>query len=223
MKQTITAIVPMRKGSERIPGKNVKLFGDYPLYSYILNSLLRCSEISSIIVDSDDQYLLDEIRAQYTNIVTILRPNHLGSSTTPMNEVLLNTIDQDDSEFYLQTHSTNPLLQSSTVSKSIKAFFSHYPKCDSLFGVTRLQTRLWNHQNMPINHDPNILQRTQDLNPVFEENSNVYIFSRDLLLHHGNRIGLRPYLFEIPKFEALDIDDIDDFILGEHLLKAFFQ
>ena len=132
-----------------------------------------------------------------------------------MNEVLLHDVTQVESEFYLQTHSTNPLLTGETLRRAIGTFFDGYPGHDSLFGVTRLQARLWDGSGRPINHDPDVLIRTQDLPPLFEENSCIYIFPGRTLRERRNRIGERPHLFEIDRFEAVDIDDEVDFEVAE--------
>ncbi|MEK7253629.1 MAG: acylneuraminate cytidylyltransferase family protein, partial [Bacteroidota bacterium] len=95
-----------------------------------------------------------------------------------------------------------------------------YPIYDSLFSVTRLQTRLWDELARAVNHNPNILLRTQDLPPIFEENSCMYIFSKAILERKHNRIGDRPYLLEISKEEAQDIDVEIDFRIAEFLWKA---
>lgn len=134
-----------------------------------------------------------------------------------MNEVLLHDVTQIDADWYLQTHSTNPLLSSETVTRAIETFLSKSPDYDSLFTVTRIQSRFWDKSAKPINHDPNILLRTQDLPPIFEENSNMYIFSRSILESHNNRIGERPLMFEIDRLEAMDIDDEPDFLIAELL------
>jgi CMP-N-acetylneuraminic acid synthetase len=115
----------------------------------------------------------------------------------------------------VQTHSTNPLLSAETVHKAVDFFLKNYPIYDSLFTVTRLQTRLWDILARAVNHNPNILLRTQDLPPIFEENSCLYIFNKETLQQRHNRIGNRPYLFEIPKQEAIDIDEEVDFVLAE--------
>ena len=91
------------------------------------------------------------------------------------------------------------------------------PTNDSLFSVTRLQTRLYDALGKPINHDPSVLLRTQDLPPVYEENSNLYLFTADTLRERGNRIGERPLLFEIDALEATDIDDETQFTLAQAL------
>jgi CMP-N-acetylneuraminic acid synthetase len=122
----------------------------------------------------------------------------------------------------LQTHSTNPLLRSGTISKAIQTFLASIPDHDSLFGVTRLQTRLWDREGNPINHDPNILIRTQDLPPIYEENSCIYIFSKEKLIERQNRLGERPLMFEIPAVEAWDIDEELDFTVADILYRQLY-
>jgi CMP-N-acetylneuraminic acid synthetase len=138
---------------------------------------------------------------------------------TPMNEVLLNSVNQIEADYYLQTHSTNPLLHSASISGAINEFMTNLPEHDSLFSVTRLQTRLWSSRTEPLNHNPSRLLRTQDLEPVFEENSCMYLFNKASLEKHKNRIGARPLMYEIDKLEAQDIDTEQDFTLAETLYK----
>jgi CMP-N-acetylneuraminic acid synthetase len=137
-----------------------------------------------------------------------------------MNHVLQHDVRQIDSRFYLQTHSTNPLLKAETVSEAIERFELEFPEKDSLFGVTRLQTRLWTPEGKPINHKPDELLRTQDLPPVYEENSCLYLFERDSFVKRRNRIGKMPSLFEVPAEEAYDIDEELDFNMVDCLVRA---
>ena len=93
-----------------------------------------------------------------------------------------------------------------------------YPEYDSLFGVTRLQTRLWDELGRAVNHNPAVLLRTQDLPPIYEENSCIYLFTRETLLTRRNRLGERPLMFEIDAREATDIDVELDFVIAETLM-----
>lgn len=136
-----------------------------------------------------------------------------------MNDVLMNTLNQIEADFYIQTHSTNPILSAETVQSAVDTFLANYPIYDSLFTVTRLQTRLWDGLARAVNHNPNILLRTQDLPPIYEENSCLYIFTKQILQQKHNRIGDRPYLFEMPAEEAQDIDVELDFRIAEFLFK----
>ena len=121
--------------------------------------------------------------------------------------------------FFLQTHATNPLLKTETISRAIHSFFGKESDYDSLFSVTKLYTRLYNQNHKPINHNPYDLIRTQDLEPVYEENSNLYLFSKKSFYKNNNRIGNNPKLFIINALESVDIDEKDDFLFSEYLLK----
>jgi CMP-N-acetylneuraminic acid synthetase len=218
IEQKIIALVPMRHHSERVPGKNYRLLAGKPLYGYIIETLLACPEINQIVVNTDCPVIGDGISNQYPAVKLIQRPSHLCGDMVPMNEILLYDIEQVPADFYLQTHSTNPLLRPETISRAIQTFLAdrEHP---SLFSVTRVQTRLWSEDGKPLNHNPKELLRTQDLPPVYEENSCIYLFDRRTLLESKNRLGERPRLFEIDPSEAWDIDDELDMAVAESLLE----
>ena len=216
-KQRIVALVPMRHSSERVPGKNYRDFAGKPLYHHIVNSLLGCDHVTDIVIDTDSPTILDDAAKNFPSVTLLERPQHLRDGETPMNEVILYDVNQVEGDFYLQTHSTNPLLRSETICAAITKFLGAYPEYDSLFGATRLQTRLWDQLAMAINHNPNYLARTQDLPPVYEENSNIYIFTKEILERRHNRLGDRPQIFEIDRIEASDIDEELDFRIAEFL------
>jgi CMP-N-acetylneuraminic acid synthetase len=211
----VVALVPMRHHSERVPGKNYRPLAGKPLYQHILDTLLCCPEISQVVIDTDSPVIMDGLRAQYPQVAIIERPEHLRADTMAMNEVLLYTTSQAPADLYLQTHSTNPLLRAETISHAIRTLVSSMPMYDSLFSVTRRQVRYWDQLGRAVNHNPAILLRTQDLPPIYEENSCMYLFSRQTLEQRRNRIGERPYLFEIPAAEAWDIDEELDFAITE--------
>lgn len=215
----VAAIVPMRHNSERVLGKNYRIFGGRPLYHHIIEALLSCPVIDEVVIDTDSSVIINDALEHFPQVTVIERPEHLRAGTVPMNDVLLNSIRSVKADFYLQTHSTNPLLQSDTVSKAVKTFFENYPMYDSLFSVTKVQKRLWDGLARAINHNPAILLRTQDLPTVYEENSCIYLFTKDILESRHNRIGERPLMFEIDPVEAWDIDEESDFKIAELLYK----
>jgi len=215
----IVALVPMRHHSVRVPGKNYRMIGGKPLFHHILNTLKNCPEISSILVVTDSNEISDGIQSHFPDIVVVKRPAFITADTVPMNEILMYDTDQCEADFFLQTHSTNPLLKSQTISAAINTLIENYPSYDSLFSVTKIKTRFWDSLSRPINHNPAILLRTQDLPPMFEENSCIYLFKREILQNRRNRIGERPYLFEIDRSEAFDIDEELDFLMADLMLK----
>ena len=216
----IVALVPMRHHSQRVPGKNYRMLAGRPLYHHIIETLLTVQEISSILVDTDSPVISAGLHKDFPRVLVIDRPQNLCADTISMNEILLHDTAQVEADFYLQTHSTNPLLRADTISKAISHFLADYPAYDSLFSVTRLQTRLYDQNGLPLNHDPEKLIQTQDLPPVYEENSCIYIFTRENLLHRQNRLGLHPKLFEMDPQEAWDIDEELDFSIAAHLKKT---
>lgn len=216
--KNIVALVPMRHQSVRVPGKNYRLMAGKPLFHHILNTLLSCSEIDKVVVDTDSPILQEGLRQYFPEVLFLERPEELRADTIPTNEILMYDTGKVEADLYLQTHCTNPLLRPETISKAIQAYKQNYPTYDSVFGVTRLQTRLWDQSGNAVNHDPTILLRTQDLPPIYEENSCLYIFNRETLVQKRNRIGERPLMYEVPRDEAWDIDEEIDFKITQLLM-----
>ncbi len=212
----IVALVPMRADSKRVPNKNIRLFDGKPLYWHVLVSLLNCPYIQEIYVNTNSELLMEELPRAFDRVRIIPRPQHLCADTIPMTDILLHDVGFVQADWYVQTHSTNPLLRTETLTRAIGTLLDH-PEHDSLFGVTPFQKRLWTKSGKPINHDPKLLLRTQDLEPIYEENSNIYIFRAETLRRLNNRIGERPLMFEIPRQEAWDIDEELDFKITEYL------
>lgn len=217
--EKIVALVPMRHHSQRVPGKNYRPLAGKPLFHHILMTLLAVPEIGQIVVDTDSPEVLAGLRADFPQVRALERPEHLRADTIPMNEILMYDTQQAPADLYLQTHSTNPLLRAGTIQRAINALRSQYPAYDSLFSATRLQTRLWDGLTRPINHNPAILLQTQDLPPVYEENSCIYLFTRETLAARRNRMGERPFLFPMEADEAWDIDEEIDFTVVDVLMR----
>jgi CMP-N-acetylneuraminic acid synthetase len=215
----LAALVPMRHHSQRVPGKNYRPLAGKPLFHHIIETLLDVPEIETVMVDTDSEPVMDGVRRFFPTVKLIQRPGHLRADDIPMNDILLHDTAQVQADFYLQTHSTNPLLKAGTISQGIKTFLAEYPKYDSLFSVTRWQTRLYFQDGRAINHNPLELLQTQDLPPVYEENSCLYLFTRENLDRKHHRIGDKPYMLEIDKTEAWDIDEELDFEITDFLMK----
>jgi CMP-N-acetylneuraminic acid synthetase len=216
---SIVALVPMRHHSQRVPEKNYRLLAGKPLFQHIIETLLDTPAIDQVVVDTDSDPVIEGLHQKFPQVMIIERPENLRADDVPMNDILIYDTDQIQAQFYLQTHSTNPLLRPETVSRAIENFLAAYPEKDSLFSVTRWQTRLYDQHGVAINHDPSVLIQTQDLPPVYEENSCLYIFTRQNLLNRHHRIGAHPILFEIDSAEAWDIDEEIDFEITDFLMR----
>jgi len=215
----LVALVPMRHHSQRVPGKNYRDLAGKPLYQHIIETLLAVPEIDEIVVDTDSDPVMNGLRKDFPQVKIIDRPEHLRADDMPMNEILIHDTGLYPADYYLQTHSTNPLLKAGTISRAIQLLLTNYPKQDSLFSVTRWQTRFYDKDGNAVNHNPRELIQTQDLPPMYEENSCIYIFTRENLIAKRHRISDHPLMFEIPRLEAVDIDEESDFQIANILMR----
>ena len=212
----ICALMPMKSHSERVPNKNLKLFCGKPLYHSTMNQLLLAQTIDRIVVDTDSPDIKNDIKKNFEDIIIIDRPASIQGDFVSMNKIIAYDLSILEGKDFIQTHSTNPLLKAKTIDNAVKQYLTDIKKYDSLFSVTKLQTRLYDKNLIPVMHNPRKLIRTQDLEPLFEENSNFYIFSKSSFKNaKKERIGLKPNYFEINKLEAIDIDNEEDFIIAE--------
>lgn len=209
----LVALVPMKGHSERVPNKNLRAFNGRPLCHWILNTLNAVPAVDEVVVNTDSEEIAAESRGLGATVLE--RPERLRGDRVEMNDVILHDVRRTEADRYLQTHCTNPLLRPETVSEAVAAFEER--DCDSLFSVTPMQTRLWDADGDPINHERDELKRTQDLPPVYEENSNVYLFTEASVERRGNRIGDDPEMFAMEAWEAMDIDEMIDFRIAEML------
>lgn len=214
----VKALLFMKHHSERVPRKNMRDFCGRPLFHWIMDSLTKSKYITEIIINTDSEEIANSAKDNF-DVTIHMRPEHLLTITSnEANLIMEHDLCITAGEYFLQTHSTNPLLTTKSIDESIEAFF-YQTKHDSLFSVTCLQTRLFFENGEPINHDPSKLIKTQDLPPIYEENSCIYIFSRQSFNKTGNRLGENPMLFPIDKLEAVDIDEMEDFVFAEYLMK----
>jgi CMP-N-acetylneuraminic acid synthetase len=210
----------MKGNSERVPNKNLRLFDGNPLYHAIVSEILKSKYVNQIVINTDSEKIKEDCILHFPSVILVDRPHEICGDFVPMNDVIEYDMKMVESDIYIQTHSTNPLLKHETLDEAIEKFIESSGKYDSVFSVTRMQTRLYWEDGKPVNHNPSELLRTQDLPPVFEENSNFFIFTKDSFEKSGKkRIGLKPLMFPMNKIEAQDIDEPEDFILAETLYK----
>ncbi|MGY8815834.1 MAG: acylneuraminate cytidylyltransferase family protein [Gammaproteobacteria bacterium] len=208
----------MKGHSSRVPRKNLKMLNGAPLYHWVVHALQRANKITEIIIETDSDEIAADVIENF-DLRVIRRPQELIGDEVPMNDLIEYHISVIESDIYLQTHSTNPLLKPTTIDNAIQCFIDNRDKYDSLFSVTCLQTRLYFADGKPVNHNPEELIPTQDLPVIYEENSNLYLFTaKSFAANKKRRIGQNPAMFEINKLEAVDIDNIEDFMLAEALI-----
>ncbi len=214
----VVALLPMKANSERVRGKNFRVFNGKPLFQWVLSALLAAREIDLVVINTDARHILADNGLVDSDRVLIRdrRPEICGDLVS-MNVVLADDITHVQADVYLMTHTTNPLLTTGTIQEALDLYAACTAKgtADSVFGVNKFQTRFYRRDGSPVNHDPCRLLRTQDLEPWYEENSNLYIFSRGSFESTQARIGKRPRMFEMRKAESVDIDDQDSWDMAE--------
>jgi CMP-N-acetylneuraminic acid synthetase len=212
-KYKVVALLPMKANSERVRGKNFREFCGKPLFRWMLDTLLQVDEIDRVVINTDArQILADNGLVESERVLIRDRKPQICGDHVSMNLVLADDVANVDADVYLMTHTTNPLMSAETVRRALAAFREGQAagKADSLFTVDKVQQRFYRADGSAVNHDPDNLIRTQDLEPWYQENSNLYIFTRDSFAKTDARIGRQPLLYEGPSFESIDIDTPQD-------------
>lgn len=219
MQRSLVALLPMKAHSSRVPKKNFRPLAGKPMARWMLDVLLAMEEVDQVVINTDARHILAEVGITNTDRVLIRdRREELCGDLVSMNLILEDDVAAAPAKQYLMTHTTNPLLTGATMSKAIAAYRQN-PDCDSLFTVNRIQTRFYRADGSPVNHDPDNLMRTQDLEPWFEENSCLYLFTAESFAATGARIGRKPMMFETPPLESIDIDEQHQWDMAEALLE----
>lgn len=210
---SVIALLPMKANSTRVKEKNFRDFCGKPLFRWVLDSLLEIEEITKVVINTDARQILADAGCVDTDRIMIRdrRPEICGDDVS-MNLVLADDITNVPADLYIMTHTTNPLISSITIRNAIKLFRDarRTGMADSLFTVNRVQARFYRADVAPVNHDPRNLIPTQNLEPWFEENSNLYIFTADSFDATNARIGETPVMLESPSLESIDIDTPSD-------------
>ncbi|NKC00883.1 MAG: acylneuraminate cytidylyltransferase family protein [Pseudomonadales bacterium] len=211
----------MKAHSSRVPGKNFREIAGKPLFRWVLDTLLELDFIEKIVVNTDARReLVEKGFPESDRCVIKDRARNLVGDDVSMNRIIADDIQSHPADHYLMTHTTNPVLKVATLSDAYSRYLSGVEAGkDSLFGVNRFQTRFYTEEVQPINHDPNHLVPTQDLEPWFEENSCYYFFSERSFSKTNARIGAHPVMHETPALENTDIDEWRDWYLAEAVLK----
>ena len=219
------ALLPMKANSERVKGKNFKDFCGKPLFKWMLDKLLVIPLIDKIVINTDAIDILKNYDClKNDKIILRQRPKHICGDLVSMNDVIKNDLDNIHANTYLMTHTTNPLLTEKSIHNSVIRYQKGLENgFDSLFSVNKVQTRFYDENYKPLNHDPKNLIRTQDLKPWFEENSSLYIFSKKSFESTNARIGKTPQILITQPFESTDIDTPSDWELAEVLVKYYRQ
>ena len=213
----------MKAHSERVRDKNFRIFAGKPLFRWILDTLLSVEEIDKIVINTDARHILADNGLTDSDRVLIRdrRPEICGGHIS-MNLVIEDDLAAVDAETFVMTHTTNPLLSGPSIQEAINAYEKGVANegKDSLFTVNDYQTRFYRADGSAVNHDPDVLLPTQELETWYEENSNLYIFTKDSFKETNARIGRAPILFPTPTLESADIDNATQWRIAEIIALA---
>ena len=214
MRKTITAIVPVRKGSQRVKNKNLRPFGNTTLLDLKLQTLLQIKTLDNIIVSTDSEQAI-EIAKSY-NIPTHKRDPYYASSNCTNSEFFENLGQSIEGDYLMYTPVTAPLIKPETYYDFINRFFNVLDNHDSMLTATYVKDHMW-LDNKPINYDPTNAPNTQDLPDIIKLTYGINIISKKNMIECKNVVGKNPTFYLLDGDETVDIDTPLDFKFAEFL------
>ena len=222
---TVTCFLPCRKGSERVPRKNIRPIADKPfgLLQIKLEQLLAARRIDKVVLSTNDEDIIKYARTLDSAKLDIrLRDDALSSSSTSTDELIEYAGSQIEGGHILWTHVTSPFLTAALYDDVIGRYLEELENgYDSLMTVSELRGFVWDESG-PITYDRNVEKwpRTQTLAPLYEINSGVFLAPSAVYQQKADRIGERPYKYVVDKIQGFDIDWEEDFQIAEAMLTA---
>ena len=184
---TLTAFIPLKKLSTRLPNKNFLPIGGKPLYVHLLETLVQSKLIDNVVVYSS----CAEFKIGLPDGVKFLnRPEYLDDESVTGDRIYKEFINNYHSDYYLLAHVTSPFLKLESIELAIRSVT--YGKFDSALSVKSYKTFAW-YKDRPINYNIKNTPKTQDLDPIYVETSGFYLFPKSLFLATQRRVGLKPY------------------------------
>jgi CMP-N-acetylneuraminic acid synthetase len=217
----------IKHDSSRIARKNFQKLGGLPLWKHLI---YEANKIFDVFIDTDSQDVIDEcnrdinlkgVKAYFRDQKFIdmeCDPNNSLSPALLMTENFLKQHVHDVNEIIILTHVTSPFLSNDTLLDAISKLKGKY---ETVHSVTAVQDFAWlSSFNNPINFNPAVVQRTQDLEKVYFSNGAFFIFKKSTFLKYDNRLGEHNYLYELNHTEGLEIDTPDDLQFAKVLYKG---
>jgi N-acylneuraminate cytidylyltransferase len=208
--ETITAVVPVKKNSSRLPNKNILPFGDSNLLVHKIRQLKQIEAVNKIVVSSDSEEML--IMAEREGVIPLLRPKQYADESLPISEFLLYLCDNIKGQHIMFSCATSPLVDSELYKRAIEIYWQKLSEgYDSLVTVCPFQHYLMD-DNGPFNFSRGREHtNSQQLRKLYLFTNGIQLTPREKMREWGDRIGLHPYLMEVSKNESIDIDDIYDY------------
>lgn len=208
----IVAFAPIRLNSKRVSQKNLRLLGNKPLMSYILETLTQVESIDDVYAYCSSREIQQYCPA---GVQFLQRPAELDGDEVLGEQIYSEFLKTIDADIYVLAHTTSPFIKASTIQHALNKIIKE--DYDSAFSAEKIQTFAW-FEGKPLNYQLNHIPRTQTIEPVFIETSAFYIFRKEVWTEQHQRIGSNPYISVIDKIEGVDIDWPEDFNFAEHIL-----
>ena len=206
--------IPIKANSERVPGKNFRILNGKKLYEYICENVKAAEVFDDVFIDTNSQEISEYAKKMGFHVIE--RKPELALNSANGNDLLVHHYELfPDYDYYFQLFATAPYLQPETIRECYNRMVST-GEYDSCFTAIAHQGFFW-LSGMPINYRPGILPRSQDMLPVIEETTGLYGISNYSLEKYRCRIGRKPYIHIVSKFEAVDL------ILAEQVGKTIFH
>ena len=212
----VVAIVPLKENSQRLPGKNLALLGEKPLYKLILESLSYVDEIDEIFIYSSSEKFKVQIPNKSNKIKFRIRPKELDADNVSINVVLREFLSDSDADVVVLAHATSPFLKAGTISNCISSVLSG--SNDSALAAIKLN-KFGTFRGDSINFDRGEnLPPLQDIEPIIIEQGGLYVFKKEQFLKTNSRVGVNPHYEYLDLRQSVDIDTPEDFKLAEAML-----
>ena len=212
--------IPIKANSERVPGKNLKVMNGKKLYQYVCEHIQQADVFDDVYVDTNSNEVAEYAIKMGFNVIE--REPELAKNTANGNDLLVYHYEKyPNYDYYFQLFVTAPYMQPDTIKACYNQLTSS-DEYDSCFTATENHSFYW-YAGTPVNYRPGILPRSQDMTPVIEETTGLYGISSDSLRRYRCRIGRKPYIHIVNKFEAVDINTETDFILAEYIGKTYWK
>lgn len=217
------AFVPARCGSKSIPFKNIKDFCGKPLIYWVLKALQGVEKVDEVFVATDCEEIKSVVTGfGFTKTRVYMRDPENAKDVSTTESVMLEFLNRhffDDSDIFLLVQATCPLSQESDFQNALAMFEKEKP--DSLLTCARVKIFLWSPEGKPLNYDYMNRPRRQDVNGELMENGAFYISTVGNIKTFANRLSGEISIFEMPDYTAIDIDDQDDWVVGEMLMNKY--
>lgn len=209
----VVSFIPIKLNNQRLPGKNTMLLNGRPTCDYIFETISNVDMIDEKYVYCSNNAILPYITPYKNKGLQLLkRDPYLDGFQIKGLEIIERFVKDVDADIYVLTHVTQPFTKSDSISKALEKVISG--EYDSAFSAVVLQDYMWMN-GKPFNYDMKNIVRTQDLKPIYMETGAFFIFRKEVFTKLGQRIGNKPYIYEIDQFEAVDIDTAEDFEFAE--------